>query len=725
MTEKQNSNAAPTAQPRGSTVQALQRLAQTRDPEAWGLLVEGHGTAMLQACRGILRDPALAEDACQEALLQLRDRAGQFRALGENPEAAARGWIMRLACNTALQMLRMRNTARKSEAQHMQAREAQSPAPPAEGSEAAMHAERAAEVNRELAQMSERERLPIVLHYHGGLGYEELAATLGCPVGTAKARVSRTVEKLRQRLAFLGLVLTFVEVSAVLGSGRAEASEMGSAASGASGAVSAADAARIAEWKSLLESSRQPAFDALASQKGLSTMQKIGIGVAVLLAAALLLFTGLNGNSAEDPQPLDAVRGDPGTAPAPAKPLTDPNVPIAPAAPASAAEKKQAADDSVKFACDLYAKLSEKKDADGQVGNLFFSPYSVWTALAMTYAGASGNTAAEMQKALHFTLGQERLHPAVGALLAAQNPGPNAPKRAYVLNVVNRLWGQKGYPFRKTFLDLNQTHYGAGLELVDFTTQAEVERVKINKWVEQQTNEKIKDLIPPKFLDESSRLVLTNAIYYLGSWEHPFFKEYVHNEPFMLANGKQVQVPLMSQSGGMAWMAETGKFQMVELPYKGNELSMLLLVPAKGVEVTAIEKELTPANLTQWIGKLKRGQVELYLPKFKLSWAGEISPQLKSLGMQDAFKPGIADFTSMADTRELFVSVVLHKAFVAVDEKGTEAAAATAVIMKPGGMPHFDATIRADHPFLFLIREKATGNVLFMGRVMEPKQEAE
>lgn len=366
------------------------------------------------------------------------------------------------------------------------------------------------------------------------------------------------------------------------------------------------------------------------------------------------------------------------------------------------------------FALELYAKLK------AQEGNLFLSPYSISTALAMTYAGARGNTAAQMAKVLHFELEEARLHRAFQKLINQLNA--QGKKGGYQLSVANALWGQKGYGFLKEFLDLTRKHYGAGLHELDFVGATEAARKTINAWVEKETKAKIKDLIKPGVLDTTTRLVLTNAIYFKGDWASKFKEERTRPEPFHLGSGKSVDVPLMRQTEEFKYMEADG-FQALELPYVGEHLSMVVLLPEKCDGLPALEKSLTRENLDKWLSQLRKQKVHVFVPKLKMTCEFSLGEGLQAMGMTDAFG-GSADFSGMNGKKDLLISAVLHKAFVEVNEEGTEAAAATAVVMglkaARGTIPAAIPIFRADHPFLFLIRDTRSKSILFLGRVMNP-----
>lgn len=362
------------------------------------------------------------------------------------------------------------------------------------------------------------------------------------------------------------------------------------------------------------------------------------------------------------------------------------------------------------FALDLYARLKE------QSGNLFFSPHSISTALAMTCAGARGQTEEQMAQVLHFSLPQERLHPAFKVLEEVLETIGN--QKGCKLSVANALWGQKDYSFLEEFLDLMEQYYGAGLNKVDFENNTERARKTINTWVLKQTNYKIKDLIKPGVLNPLTRLVLTNAIYFYGTWEYQFNKRDTHTAPFIINPGETVQVPMMSMKENLRYWANED-LQVLELPYVGKYMSMIVLLPRNLEDLDSLENSLTIENLNDWLAGLHEREVEVYLPKFEITSEFSLKGILTAMGMTDAFMPAVADFSGMDGTRDLFISAIVHKAFVAVNEEGTEAAAATAVVMTLTSVPQ-NPVFRADHPFIFLIRDNESGNILFIGRVMNP-----
>ncbi len=386
------------------------------------------------------------------------------------------------------------------------------------------------------------------------------------------------------------------------------------------------------------------------------------------------------------------------------------------------ADVKEISKGNCAFAAELYQQLRTKD------GNLFFSPHSISSALGMTWAGARANTEAEMAKALHFGLPQDRLHAAMGALMADLNgrtveekwQSPDNGRKAFELVVANALWSQKGYAFRKEYFDQVTRDYAAGLTELDFPADVEAARKTINGWVEGKTNQRIKDLIPQGQLTPDVRLVLTNAIYFKAAWAEPFRKEATKDEDFHLADGKTAQVPIMHRADHLLYWDE-GTFEAVELPYLGKDVSMEILVPKEAKGLAALEARVTAADLDAWRGNLKSTMVTIGLPRFKTTCAFDLNGELKAMGMKDAFVYPAADFTGMSETRELYIGFVIHKAFVDVNEEGTEAAAATAVGMRAGGRPPEPIRLQIDRPFLFLIRDAKTGSILFMGRILDPR----
>jgi serpin B len=371
-----------------------------------------------------------------------------------------------------------------------------------------------------------------------------------------------------------------------------------------------------------------------------------------------------------------------------------------------AAVQSELVNSNTTFALDLYRAL-RKED-----GNLFFSPYSISAALAMTYAGARGETETQMKETFHFTLPQGVLHPAFHGL------DTDLMRRAsdiegVQLSIANALWGQSGYPFLSDFRTMLAESYDAPLRLTNFADAPAGARMDINNWVSNATNEKIEDLMGPGSINPDTRLVLANAIYFKGTWKVEFDVKKTELAPFHRLDGSQVKVPMMNVKEHFLY-TEGMDFQAIELPYTGDALSMVILLPREGM-FEDFEAHLSIERLDAILAQLCSEKVQLAMPKFELTSEFSLADTLAELGMPDAFT-GAADFSGMDGTRDLFIGHVAHKAYVSVNEEGTEAAAATGVSMVPSA-PMF---MTVDRPFIFLIRDIETGTILFMGRVMDP-----
>ena len=367
------------------------------------------------------------------------------------------------------------------------------------------------------------------------------------------------------------------------------------------------------------------------------------------------------------------------------------------------------------FAFDLYQLLAETGD------NLFYSPYSISLALAMTYAGARGETEQQMAEALHFGLLQGDLHPAFNGLdleLASRGEGARGKDgEGFRLHIVNALWGQEGYTFLTSFLDLLAENYGAGMHRLGFSRDPEEARATINRWVSEQTEDRIEKLIPQGLIDHLTTLVLTNAVYFNAAWANPFKAEATEDGPFYRLDGSEVTVPMMRQAESFRYVTGEG-YQAVELPYDGHELSMVILLPTRGA-FEDFEQGLDAERVAGILEGMESARVALTMPRYEFDSAFQLKEALAALGMPIAFG-GQADFSGMTGSRDLFISEVVHQGYVAVDEAGTEAAAATAVVMLRGAMPSKPVEMTLDHPFIFFIRDVQTGSILFVGRVLDP-----
>jgi serpin B len=368
------------------------------------------------------------------------------------------------------------------------------------------------------------------------------------------------------------------------------------------------------------------------------------------------------------------------------------------------------------FAFDLYQALN-KED-----GNIFYSPYSISLALAMTYAGARGETAQQMADTLHYQLDQSALHSAfnnLGIELEKRGEGAKGKdEKGFRLNIVNAIWGQKGYKFLSNYLDLLAENYGAGLRVLDFIKNPNQSREVINQWVSDQTEGRIKDLIPEGSITPLTRLVLTNAIYFNAAWALPFKPDATLNGPFHLISGTDVTAAMMKQTGSFKY-SEGDNYQVIELPYDGQELSMVIFLPAPG-QFTAFEEAMTYQLISNILAQKNGNQyIALTMPKFEFESEFGLKETLMTMGMVEPFLD-TADFSGMSSQSDLHIDDVVHKAFVSVDEAGTEAAAASAVIVGTTSMPPEPMTLTLDRPFVFLIRDIQTGTILFIGRVMNP-----
>jgi len=362
-----------------------------------------------------------------------------------------------------------------------------------------------------------------------------------------------------------------------------------------------------------------------------------------------------------------------------------------------------------KFAFELYSQLNKSEK-----GNIFYSPYSISAALAITYEGAKGQTADEIKSVFHFPESNV-LRPNFAAIYNDINKGA----KDYELRTGNALWVQQGFPLLVDYTSKVEKYYGGKAVNLDFVKETEKSRQTINSFIGKQTNNKIKDLIPAGFLNAMTRLVLTNAIYFKGTWQWKFDPSKTRNEDFKVTPDNLVKVPMMNMYPKKASFnyADTGEAQILELPYKGNKISMLIILPTK--DLASIEPSLTAEKLNEYKSKMKETKLDsISLPKFEFNTKYLMKDTLSVLGMPIAFSER-ADFSGMTGKKDLFIDFVIHQAYIKVDEKGTEAAGATAIITQfTSVMP--TNIFRADHPFIFLIQEKDTGNILFFGRVVNP-----
>jgi serpin B len=381
-------------------------------------------------------------------------------------------------------------------------------------------------------------------------------------------------------------------------------------------------------------------------------------------------------------------------------------------------------DGNTAFALDLYGVLRSNDS-----GNLIVSPYSISQALAMTYAGANGETAAQMADTLHIPLEQGAVPGAFQTLngdLTTRGTAGADSDRGYPprsLQIANGLWGEQSFPFSTSFSNQLAESYGAGLQSADFQNDPEGVRDEINQWVADHTGDKIQDIVPEGAITPDSRLVLANAVYFYGGWLLTFDESNTADGDFTLDDGSMATVPFMHQQDHFGYAQGDG-FQVIELPYAGSQFAFTVILPDAG-QLDTVEQSLTPDSLATALGQIGSRELILAMPKFEFDYSASLADALKTLGMTDAFDANVADFSGMLDASApspLVIGDVLHKAFIAVDENGTEAAAATAVLMAAGAAPPTEPPLEVDidRPFIFLIRDTETGTILFMGRVMDP-----
>jgi serpin B len=369
------------------------------------------------------------------------------------------------------------------------------------------------------------------------------------------------------------------------------------------------------------------------------------------------------------------------------------------------------------FAVDFYTRLISDKIVT-QSDNLFYSPYSISSALIMTYAGAKGNTESQMAKTMHWDLEQDVIHKSFGILQRRLSDLNN--KDACELNIAAGAWYQSDEEFLDKFMTILNLDYNAYFVEADFRNKAELIRKEINEWVESKTNEKIKNLIKPGVLNPLTRLVLVNAVYFKANWALQFDKKNTMDAPFMVTPKEKITTPMMYLKDNFKY-SENQDMQVLELPYVGKDLSMFVLLPKETDGLPKLEKALSPENLNNWLSGFQEQEVMVYLPRFTLKSNLSLAKILSGMGMPNAFNPKQADFSGINGKKDLFISNVLHSAFVEVNEQGTEAAAATAVVMKTEMAPPPMPIFRADHPFIFIIKENQSGTILFMGRLVKPQ----
>jgi serpin B len=426
------------------------------------------------------------------------------------------------------------------------------------------------------------------------------------------------------------------------------------------------------------------------------------------LTLSMLFFLGMacggdDGPTNAEPQAGEVVQSD-------KQRITQPDI--------SPEKVEQQVDGNTDFTFDLYRAIAARKSGE----NIIYSPYSVSVALAMTYAGARGQTEQDMAATMHYVLPQDDLHPAFNTLdLALESRGEGAEGQddePFRLRIANAIWGQEGFSFEQPFLDTLALNYGAGLRLLDFAADPDSARQTINEWVEWKTEERIKDLLPEGSIRPSTRLVLTNAIYFNAAWKHKFAEDMTQKGDFTTGDGTTVEADMMTQMQSFEYASLDG-MEAIELPYDGDDVSMLFVIPD---DLAATEASLDRAGITEIDQSLSTQEVELTMPKFEFTTPTKLTAIFREdLGMESAFMG--ADFSGMSTQADLAITDILHKAFILLDESGTEAAAATAVVVGETSEPTPDVRLTIDRPFLFFIRDNPTGSILFAGRVLDPTAE--
>ncbi len=439
----------------------------------------------------------------------------------------------------------------------------------------------------------------------------------------------------------------------------------------------------------------------------MKTKQRWAVG---LLATSLLTLPVLGCGGGEDTEDVTSEQTDGGE-------LVQSELQRQMTPSVSSAQQEVLTEGNTAFALDLYGQLKNES------GNIMASPFSVSIAMAMLYAGAKEETATQLENTLRFNLPQEELHPAFNALdltlESRANPGSSGGE-PFELSVVNALWADQAFTIMPSYLDTLALNYGAGLRKVDFMNQPDLSRQTINKWVEGETNQRIKDLLPPGSITDDVKVVLTNAIYFKAKWLNPFPEGNSSTQPFTLADGSTVDAEMMTQDDVFGFATASDGTKVVEMPYTNTDVSMVLVVPPSG-QFGAVESGLDSAGLEEYLGGIESTYIDLTIPKYEFESKFSLSDAFQALGLTAAFGAG-ADFTGISEEAPLELFDVLHKSFVAVDEEGTEAAAATGAVVGATSAQPIEETLVVDRPFLFLIRDKPTGAILFLGRVSDPSQ---
>jgi serpin B len=668
--------------------QLLERYVRGRDETAFAALVRRHGGMVLAVARRILQDLHAAEDAFQATFLILARKAA---ALDRGRSVA--GWLHTVAGRVALNARTSALRRRRQERAAAGRRRPEADAATAEDDLRGL-------LDAVLQQLPEKYRVPLVLCYLEGKTNEAAARELGWPVGSISKRLAQARALLHDRLTARGVTMSVGLLAAGIGEATAAAAPL------IENTVQAATLFATGKAHECGVVSPQVILLAQGVLRNMFLKKILLLGAVVLVLAlaggALALaapFPWAPDNAEEASQVAQTNRPKD----QPAQTRKAGAVPRADRAAVVKANRE--------FALDLYHKLRADK------GNLFLSPYSISSALAMTEAGAGGKTREQMRKTLHFALPDERLYPALGSL--QQQLNGNGAKRAYELRAANALWGQKDASFLSDYVKLLKTEFRAGINAVDFAGDKEKARQTINAWVARETRNRIKELLKEGHVDRSTRLVLTNAIVFKADWSTRFDKTYTREEPFR-GTSRKAKVPLMSIVGEYRFL-DGGTFQALEVPFTRNQVSLVVFLPRKAGGLADFEKTLSAKKLSGWMSKLKERQVDLKLPRFRTTASFRLKPTLSALGMPLAFQASQANFSGMTASKGIFLGDVVHQAFLDVNENGAEAVAATAVEAKFGGkVPEQPVVFHADHPFFFVIHDKSSDSILFLGRLVDP-----
>lgn len=723
-----------TTHPMDTDPDLLRRFADSRDQAAFAELVSRHlGLVHATALRLLGGDAHLAQDVAQGTFTELARQASALR--GRDTLA---GWLHHTARFLALNAVRAERRRRERE-QEAHAMNETDTTPDA------AWALFAPVLDDAIAALHEADRDALLLRYFQDKSHREVGAHLGLGEDAARMRVARALDKLRAHFSKRGVTTTAALLSLTLGVHGSTPAPAGLAASIATKSLAtvAGGAVAVGAAKTLL------------TVKWFTGVAAIFVALTVVLLWPTPSPSPAQGYRAElrasippTPAQPQSRRGRGPTLPAaaPPPPLPPKRPAMPPPAPAFATNFESAATSVNQTGLNLFWLVSSA-DPDS---NVLLSPYSIQSALAMTYAGADGETRAEMARVLNFPDDDAVLADSFNGLhanladavtksaqaIAARVDGVRRGTRAGSVasaasvqpiewHVANRLFGQPDYEFRPVFLDMVRDRYTAPFQPLDFRADPEPARLFINQWVAEQTKDKILDLIPPRTLGEATRLVLVNALYFKAPWETSFRLQSTQYQSFKVRGTTPVDVPTMRQNELLGYAKRKG-FTAVTLPYLGGALQFLILLPDDPAGVDALAAAITPATLRE-NAQLETQRISLSLPKFKIQAPTiKLAETLKTLGMKTAFDlpSGSANFDRMAPRKPkdyLFISEVLHKTFLSLDEEGTEAAAATAVIMLGRGGPPRSTEVRVDHPFLFAIQHRESGMCLFFGRVTDPQ----